>query len=132
MSYKIFIDLIHQDQKLGKELSRKLERAGAEVLPLETNDERDFKAKVKSGLLKADEVVLFLTPNSLDSQRLLYDLGAAAILKKPVTTIVHGVEPKDLPPLISETIYIKYSELDDYLSKLKEKTSAPEGEPEEI
>ena len=134
MAYKIFIDLMHQDEKLGRELSRKLERAGAEVLPLENTDEKDFKVKLKlkSGLRQADEVILFLTPNSLDSQKLFYDMGVAAVLEKPVTTILHGVETKDLPPLVNETIYIKYSEMDEYLSKLRAKTSAAEGQSEKI
>ena len=132
MSYKIFIDLMPQDEKLGKELSRKLKSAGVEVLPLENANEEDFKVKLKSGLFKADEMILFMTPNSLASQKLYYDLGIAAALKKPVTTIMHGVETNQLPPLVSETIYIKYSELDEYLAKLKEKTSAPETQPEKI
>ncbi|HXI25413.1 MAG TPA: TIR domain-containing protein [Pyrinomonadaceae bacterium] len=132
MAYKIFIDLMHQDEKLGKELSKKLERAGAEVLPLENSDDKDFKIKLKSGLRQADEVILFLTPNSLDSQKLFYDMGVAAALKKPVTTVLHGVETKDLPRLVNETIYIKYSEIGQYLSKLREKASAPEGESEKI
>jgi len=129
MSYKIFIDLMPQDEKLGKELSKKLKSAGAEVLPLENAKEEDFKVKLKSGLYKADEMILFMTPNSLKSQKLYYDLGIAAALKKPVTTITHGVETSQLPPLVSETIYIKYSEMDEYLSKLREKTSAPGVEP---
>jgi nucleotide-binding universal stress UspA family protein len=129
MSYKIFIDLMPQDEKLGKELSKKLKSAGAEVLPLENAKEEDFKVKLKSGLYKADEMILFMTPNSLKSQKLYYDLGIAAALKKPVTTITHGVEASQLPPLVSETIYIKYSEMDEYLSKLREKTSAPGVEP---
>src|ERR1041385_2316748 len=132
MSYKIFIDLMPQDEKLGKELSRKLKSAGVEVLPLENVNEEDFKVKLKSGLFKADEMILLMTPNSLASQKLYYDLGIAAALKKPVTTIMHGVETNQLPPLVSETIYIKYSELDEYLAKLKEKTSAPETQPETI
>jgi nucleotide-binding universal stress UspA family protein len=132
MSYKIFIDLMPQDEKLGKELSRKLKSAGVEVLPLENANEEDFKVKLKSGLFRADEMILLMTPNSLASQKLYYDLGIAAALKKPVTTIMHGVETNQLPPLVSETIYIKYSELDEYLAKLKEKTSAPETQPEKI
>lgn len=132
MSYKIFIDLMQRDQKLGRELSRKLEKAGAEVLPLEDIDEKDFRIKLKSGLRQADEVILFVTRNSLDSQRLVFDMGVAASLKKPVTTIVYGVETKDLPPLINETIYFKYSELDQYLSKLQEKTSAVDGASRKI
>jgi hypothetical protein len=132
MSYKIYIDLMHQDEKLGRELSRKLEKAGAEVLPLENTDEKDFEVKLNSGLRRADEIILFLTPNSLDSQRLYYDMGVAAVLKKPVTTILHRVEAKDLPPLVNETIYISYSDLDQYLSKLRAKTSAAESESENV
>jgi hypothetical protein len=131
MAYKIFIDVMQQDEKLARELSRKLTSAGAEVLPLENGDEKDFKVKVTSGLHKADEVILLLTPLSLHSNKLFYDMGVAAVLKKPITTILHGVETNDLPAPVAETIYIKYSELSPYLSKLREKSSATKGEESE-
>ncbi|HEY0544104.1 MAG TPA: TIR domain-containing protein [Pyrinomonadaceae bacterium] len=127
MPYKIFIDLKPKDQSLAKDLSRRLEKAGVQVLPLEDIDETDFKIKGNSGLRQADEVILLVTPNSVDSKRLVFDMGVAASLEKPVTTIVRGVEPKDLPPIINETIYITYSNLDKYISDLQRRTSAAEG-----
>src|SRR5205814_431137 len=126
-------DVMQQDEKLAKELSRKLASAGAEVLPLENGDEKDFKVKVTSGLHKADEVILLFSPLSLHSKKLFYDMGVASVLKKPITTILYGVETADLPAPVAETIYIKYSELSEYLSKLREKSSATkEDEPEKV
>ena len=130
MSYKIFIDLTHKDRSLAKDLSRKLEKAGVHVLPLEDIDETDFKIKTNSGLRQADEVILLLTPNSVDSKRLVFDMGVCASLSKPVTTIVHGV--KDLPPIINETIYFQYSDLGQYISKLQGKTTAVAGKSKEM
>lgn len=132
MAYKIFIDLKREDKDLGNDLTLRLEAAGVQVLPLDEIDETDFKIKSNSGLRQADEVILLLTPNSVDSKRLVFDMGVVASLEKPITAIVRGVEPKDLPPLINETIYIDYADLDKYISKLQGRTSAVVGKSKEI
>lgn len=120
MPYKIFIDSKRKDQDLAKDLSRRLEKAGVQVLPLENiEDDTDFTIRENSGLRQADELVLLLTPNSLNNKRFVFDMGIAASLEKPVTSVMQGVESKELPPIIRETTRISYADLESYISKLQ-------------
>jgi hypothetical protein len=52
---------------------------------------------------------------------MMAELGAAYSLQKNVTPILVGVSVDDLPPLLRELPYIKYAELDDYLSQFKQR-----------
>ena len=125
MSYKVFIDLKSKDKDLGKDLSRKLEKAGVIVLPLENiEDETDFKIKKDGGLLQADEVIFLLTPNSVNSRRFVFDMGVATSMEKPVTVITQGVETRELPPIIKETTRFSYADLGKFISRLQKHNTA--------
>lgn len=124
MPYKIFIDSKRKDQDLARDLSRRLERAGVQVLPLEgIEDDSDFKIRERSGLHQADELILLLTPNSINSKRFVFDMGVATSLEKPVTSIILGVEPKELSPIIKESTRINYADLESYISKLQKRAT---------
>lgn len=125
MPYKVFIDLKSKDKDLGKDLSRRLEKAGVRVLPLENiEDDTDFKIKEDGGLLQADEVIFLLTPNSVNSRRFVFDMGVATSLDKPVTVVTQGVETKDLPPIIKETTRFSYGDLERLISRLQKHITA--------
>jgi nucleoside 2-deoxyribosyltransferase len=106
---------------LAYDLAKRIERAGIRVLmPKENfNDDQHFAGKINNDLRKADEVIFILTNNSIHSQRLLFEMGFAASLEKPLTPILQGVDPSELPPVIREMQYIKYSDLDSYIARLQ-------------
>ncbi|HEX8649602.1 MAG TPA: toll/interleukin-1 receptor domain-containing protein [Pyrinomonadaceae bacterium] len=126
MPYKVFISSARRDIDLARDLAQRLEKAGVNVLLPAVSSEAgdDFAAKINSDLRKADEVIVILTPNSLDSKWLLFEMGVATSLDKQLTPLVQGVEPKELPPIIKQMKYVKYADLERYISKLKQRINA--------
>jgi nucleoside 2-deoxyribosyltransferase len=126
MPYKVFISSARRDIDLARDLAKRLEKAGLTVsLPIGSSDTgEDVRAKINSELHKADEVIVILTPNSLDSKWLLFEMGVATSLDKQLTPLVQGVEPKELPPIIKQMDYVKYADLERYISKLKQRANS--------
>jgi hypothetical protein len=125
MPYRIFIILSRKDLKLAEDLAEKLERTGAKVYSVKKN--ALIAEKITTGIpiemIKADEVILIVTNNSVDNQRLASQMGMAHSLKKLVTPIVHGLKKDELPSIIRHTDYVKYEELSRYISNLKKRVS---------
>ena len=126
MAYKVFISSARRDIDLARDLAQRLEKAGVNVLlPAVSSDTgEDFAAKINNDLRKADEVIVILTPNSLDSKWLLFEMGVATSLDKQLTPLVQGVEPKELPPIIKQMDYVKYADLERYISRLKQRLNS--------
>lgn len=120
MSYNIFISSDSKDTDLARDLSKRLEKAGLSVTTStgKVGNPRDDKDRIKN-LEKADEVIFLLTLNSVRDQKLLFDLGIATSLEKRLTPIIRGLKPKDLPDIIRGLDYVKYDDLERYISKLR-------------
>jgi TIR domain len=123
MPYKIFISSSRRDADLARDLAKRLEKAGLEVLMPAEKAGENFVAKINSNLRKADEVVVILTNNSIDSKNLLFEMGAATSLEKQLTPVIQGVEPEKLPTLIKQMEYVRYADLERYISKLKQRAN---------
>ncbi len=123
MSYRIFISSAQGDGDLARDLAKRLEKAGLEVLMPAESPGENVVAKINSNLRKADEVIVIFTNNSIDSKSLLFEMGAATSLEKQVTPIIQGVEPEKLPMLIKQMEYVRYSDLERYISKLKQRAN---------
>jgi hypothetical protein len=123
MPYKIYISFARKDIDLARDLAKRVGMADVTVLMSEesTNAGENFAGKVNSELRKADEAVFILTNNSVRSQWLLFEMGVATSLDTPVTPIIQGIEPKQLPPVIRQMKYIKYSDVDRYIIRLQQR-----------
>jgi nucleoside 2-deoxyribosyltransferase len=123
MQHKIFISSSVRDSDLAHDLAKRLDKAGLKAItPAENIDAgENIKSKIKEELRKADEVIVILTNNSLDSQWLLFEMGYATSLDKHVTPLIQGVEPDELPEIIRQMNYIKYADLDEYIAKLQQR-----------
>jgi nucleoside 2-deoxyribosyltransferase len=127
MPNKIFISSSRRDSDLAHDLAKRLDKAGLKVIPPAENIDagESIKAKIREELRKADEVIVVLTKNSLDSQWLLFEMGYATSLGKHVTPLIQGVDPKELPEIIKQMEYVKYADLDKYIAKLQQSVEAP-------
>jgi TIR domain len=123
MSYKVYIGSSQRDVDLARDLAKRLEKAGLEVLMPAEKAGEDFMAKMNSNLRKANEVIVILTKNSIDSRKLLFAMGAATALDKPLTPIIQGVKREKLPTLIRQMESVKYADLERYISKLKQRAN---------
>ncbi len=120
MAYNIFISSDSKDTDLARDLSKRLEKAGLSVTTSigKAGNPRDDKSHIEN-LEKADEVIFLLTSNSIRDQKILFDLGIATSLEKRLTPIIQGVKPKELPDIAKGLDYIKYDDLERYISRLR-------------
>src|SRR2546421_11666078 len=126
MEYNIFISAKRKDLDLARDLAKRLDKVGLKVSkPIESiDDTENFKTRINN-LKKADEVIVLVTVNSVTSKRLLFDMGVATSLEKQVTPIIQGVMAKDIPDIIKQIDYVKYSDLGSYISKLQKRSKEP-------
>lgn len=130
MSYQVLISSTPRDRDIAQNLAQSVQQAGAQVLSVEQTPSRggsiDFS--FRRVLQRADEVVIILTEGSLNNPYLLYEMGAAFSLRKRFVTVLVGVEESEIPPLIAQFPYVRYSELRRYLSELEERAKPPAGD----
>ena len=125
MAYRVFISATYKDIDLAKDLARRLAEAGVEVYSVDKAVAgEDFNAAISSGLSNADEVMVILTSNSINSFNLTFEIGAAMSLRKRVTPVLVGVEMNELPLRIKDMKYIKYPDLPKYISELERRAKA--------
>jgi hypothetical protein len=127
MGYKVFISHTHRDSDLAKDLARRLEKTGVKVFPVENSavSGESVITTVNRGLREADEVVVIVTDNSVNSPGLNSQMGAALALGKRVTPLVVGIEDDELPQFIGK--YVRYADLHKYIPSLaKRRPQTPE------
>jgi hypothetical protein len=126
MTRKIFISSSSGDSDLARDLAKRLDQPGLKVVtPAEGADGGNtIKARISEALRTADEIVFILTKNSVDSQRLLFEMGAATSLEKHVTVLIQGVEHEELPDIIKQMDYVKYADLEQFIAKLQQQPVA--------
>lgn len=129
MAYKIYLSFVRRDTDLARDLAKRLAKADIKVFMHEENINagKNFADKINTELREADEVVCILTNNSMHSQWILFEMGVATSLEKPVTPILQGVDRKNLPPVIRQMKYIKYSDVDRYIAKLQQRAKQMSG-----
>src|SRR5688572_2770222 len=98
-SYKVFISSTQRDIDVARDLVRRLEEAGVRVFPIEDTSGPEEKApSVTRSLREADEVIVILTGNSVNSPNVIYEMGAASGLHKRVTPLVVNINDSEIPP----------------------------------
>jgi hypothetical protein len=126
MSYKVFISSSYKDSDLARDLAKRLEDTGVKVSSTDKSGGSGgrLSKQVTKDLTNADEVVIILSDESVDSPWLMFELGAASSLRKRVTPIIVGVESNRLSSLIKSMKYIRYPQLEEYISDLEKRAKA--------
>jgi hypothetical protein len=113
-----------KDIDLARDLAHRLESAGIKVNSLGKPSAESISSKITRELSSADEVFVILTDESVNSSKLMFEIGAASSLRKRITPVVVGLTPDQVPPLIRSLKYIKYPELERYLADLEKRAKA--------
>lgn len=124
MAYRVFISATHEDADLAENLARRLEGAQIETVSERRPRRSRNVARLQAGLHKADEVIVLLTDKSLGNSWVMFEMGAAFSLRKRMTPVMVGVEERDLPLVLDKVQYVRYPDLDDYLSTLERRAKA--------
>ncbi len=119
MSYQVFISSSSKDNGLAQDLAYRLQEAGAEVLSREKATTEGAAIVLDPHLEMADEVVVLLTDHSVNSNWVLFEMGAAWGQRKRLTPVIVGLEDQDLPSVVKALRYVKYGDLRKYISDLE-------------
>lgn len=128
MAYKVFISSTYRDIDVARDLARRIEEAGVRVFPLdETVPGDNVAASVNRSLREADEVIVILTDNSVNSPAVLYEMGAASGLHKRVTPLVVNVQDSEIPPFVKK--YVRFAEIPSYIAELAKRAGESKAQP---
>ena len=131
MSYQVLITSAPRERDIAENLAQSVLATGANVLSVLQTPARDEAVRFdpRRALQKADETVIVLTERSLNNPYLLLEMGAAFSLRKRFTPLLVGIEDSEIPPLIAQFPFVRYSELQKYLSDLETRVKSSAGQP---
>ncbi len=122
MAYNIFISFDSKDRDLARDLSKRLEKAGLTVMSSAGKiDNPRHDTDLFKNLEKADEVIFLITDDATQGTNLLFELGYAYAAGKRLAPVLVGLRPKDMPDILKGLDFIKYDELESYISRLRRK-----------
>jgi hypothetical protein len=123
--YKVIISSSQKDRNLARDLARRLKDTGVHTTysKLRSSAGSDYEKSLME-LLNADELIVILTCNSVDSFWMMFEIGAACSLRTKITTVVVDLETQELPPVIKQLKYIKYDKLSDHIANIERRAQA--------
>jgi hypothetical protein len=121
--YLVFVSHATVDRWIAKTICEKIESVGAATF----RDDRDIDGgddipeKIRRQIIRSNEVVVLLTPESVDRPWVLLEVGAAWGRKQNarIIAILCHVEVDTIPDLIKSKKAVSINSFDDYLEKLK-------------
>jgi hypothetical protein len=122
---KVFISHSSRDKWAARRISTDLNNLGIETFL----DEKDIKTgesindKIQDNLSDSDDLLILISPASVDSQWVLIELGGAIALKKNIIPILLYVGANDIPKPISKLLGRDINEIDKYYEEIKAKIS---------
>jgi hypothetical protein len=109
----VFVSYSSQDQKQADNIYDAIIKAGGKVFlsGKSLNPGDDFAEKIRNQLINSRELWLLVTPNSLKSEWVLTEWGAAWLTKKKIIPIIYRCKPEDLPDRLKR---IQCTDFSDY------------------
>ena len=123
--YQVFVSHATADKWLAKTLCEKLEAAGATTF----RDDRDIAggdsipAEIGRQIVRSKELVVLLTPDSINRQWVLLEIGAVLVpsLHIRVVPVRCHVTVDNIPEMVKERKSISLNDFDDYLNELSKR-----------
>jgi hypothetical protein len=129
--YQVFVSHATADKWLATVLCEKLEAEQATTF----RDDRDIDGgddipdRIRSQIKKSRELVVLLTPKSVNRQWVLLEVGAAWGWSKKlrITTVMCHVDSDALPEMLKSKKAISINDIPTFLSQLKARVKANNG-----
>jgi hypothetical protein len=118
-------DLFLSFSSLNRDEAREVEKTGKEMQLRIFMDERVINAGViwdeviRQGLLNSREMAVLVTPESLQSEWVTTEWGAAWVLGRLITPIILRLNPRDLPERLKQRQWIDFHKYLDFLKVLQ-------------
>jgi hypothetical protein len=129
--YQVFVSHATADKWLAKIICEKLESAGATTF----RDDRDIKGgddipeEIRRQIKQSKEMVVLLTPESVNRQWVILEIGAAWVRNKRIVLIRQHVSVDLIPDIMKNKKAIGLNDLDDYLNDLAKRIRDYYGKP---
>lgn len=124
----IFISYSTLDQLHVQELEAKLKARNKSyfLAPKDILSGEPFKEKIREALVSAREIFVLLTPNSLKSEWVITEWGAAWALGKHIVPILLRCGPENLPSRLSDLQTRDFYQLDKIIDEFEERQRKPQ------
>ena len=119
--YRIFVSHSTADKWLATIVCEKLEAAGADTF----RDDRDIDGgddipeRLRQEIIRSKELVVLITPESVNRPWVLLEVGGAWLRGMRVTPILCHVAVDRVPDLIKSKKAVQLNDLDAYLESLR-------------
>jgi hypothetical protein len=120
--YLVFISYSSSDRWIAEVISEKIDSIGASCWL----DEKDLEGgevivdRIISGIDSCDEALVLISPQSIQSQWVAFEIGGVRAQHKRVTPILNNVRPDDMAPM-KDIKGIDLNKFDRFLSQLKKR-----------
>lgn len=125
--YLVFVSHATKDKWLATTLCEKIKDAGATTF----RDDRDIAGgddipdSIRSAIEKSDEMVLLLTPVSVNRPWVLIEVGAAWLRgDMRIIAVLQHVEIEPVPDMLKAKKVVDLNEFDRYLTELRQRIKA--------
>ena len=121
--YRVFISHATHDKWIAKILCEKLEETGADTF----RDDRDIEGGdsipdvILSEIRICDEIVVLLTPESVQRQWVLVEIGIAIGVERRIIPLIYHIDTEQIPDIIKSSRGFDLNDLDDYLTDLSKR-----------
>jgi len=122
LKYDIFISYSSNDTLIAKELHDKLEQNGLQCY-LSYKDisiAQEWEESLQYALKHSKSLLLLLTKESIKSNWIFIEAGAAWILNRDIIPVIYGIEAPDIPDLISNYQWREIKDISDIEKIAKE------------
>lgn len=121
--YLVFVSHATADKWLAKTLCEKIEETGAKTF----RDDRDIDGgddipdRIRQQIIRSNEMVVLLTPESVNRLWVLLEVGAAwgRRQKARIIAVLCHVEVDTIPDILGSKKAVPINAVDDYLKELK-------------
>jgi len=123
--YLVFVSHATADKWLAKTICEKIEASGAAIF----RDDRDIQGgddipdAIRKSIIRANELMVLLTPESVDRPWVLLEVGAAWGRKQRsrIIAVLCHVTVDTIPDMIASKKAVPLNDLDTYLKELRER-----------
>ncbi len=123
--YSVFVSHATADKWLAKILCEKIEETGAATF----RDDRDIDGgddipdRIRQEIIRSNEIVVLMTPESIDRPWVLIEAGAAWGRRRRfrITAVLCHVQVDTIPDMIASKKAIPINDLDAYFKEIKKR-----------
>lgn len=120
--YAVFVSHSSRESWIAGQMAKEVRALGAEPW-VDVNDISggdDFYEKIMEAIRGCTEAIVLISPSSVNSRWVSFEIGAVAVQNKRVTPVLNNVTAGEMEPL-RRVNAIDLNDFDDYLRQLKER-----------